>query len=60
MRKKDYYLEGLRSALDMCELVLMNRQAFSAGDVQKAETVKAETERNIAQYLAARGEATEE
>ena len=28
MQKKDYYLDGLRSALDMCELVLMNRQAF--------------------------------
>lgn len=41
--QKDSYLESQQATLDVCNMVINNRHAFPADQIEKAEKLKAET-----------------
>lgn len=45
--QKDTYLQSLHSTIEVCDLVLQNKGAFTQEQIQKAEQLKKETEKNI-------------
>lgn len=45
--QKDTYLKSLCSTLEVCDLVLQNKGTFTQEQIQKAEQLKKETEKNI-------------
>ena len=44
---KDSYMEDQQAMLDVCEMIINNRHAFSAKEVEKAEQIRIETLENI-------------
>lgn len=47
VKAHDEYLEGLRSTLELCDLVLQNEHAFSTEQIEKARKLKKDTQVNI-------------
>lgn len=46
-KKKDTYLQSLQDTVEMCDLVIQNRQVLGEDKVQQAIKLKAETEERI-------------